>query len=147
MKIVIISDTHGDVSAIRRILINEPDGDIYLHAGDVLLPKEEVNPFAAVRGNCDFSALFPEHLMIKTPRGGLYLTHYPNSDPSFLLQLKEQGVRFFVHGHTHVMEDYTSFGVRNLCPGSISYPEDSNEGTYLCLIVSENEENVIFKKI
>ena len=35
MKIVVISDTHGDLSALRRVALIEYDADLYLHAGDV----------------------------------------------------------------------------------------------------------------
>jgi predicted phosphodiesterase len=35
MKIVVISDTHGDLSALRRVALIENDADLYLHAGDV----------------------------------------------------------------------------------------------------------------
>lgn len=147
MRIVIISDTHGDSSSIREVLLKEQNADIYLHAGDVCLYPSEINPFAAVRGNCDFiHKEYPASRIIETPLGKLMIRHHPFLHRSDFKELKEKGIKFFVHGHTHEKEEFECDGVISLCPGSTTFPRD-DEPSYLVLEIDQKGYKVIFKKL
>lgn len=148
MKIVIISDTHGDLSALRRVALIEKDADLWLHAGDVEAPSGDIWPFQAVKGNCDgaFSE-YPFRRIFETPFGKLQIEHYPLYSSAMVQALKIDGVRIFVHGHTHVREDETKDGVRIYCPGSLCLPEDNDVGTYLVLNVTDTIVDGVFKEI
>lgn len=148
MKIVVISDTHGDLSALRRVTLIENDADVYLHAGDVEASPGDISPFAAVRGNCDGG--FPEYPFryeCDTPFGKLHMEHYPIYGSAMYRALAMQGVRIFIHGHTHEREDDTVEGVRVYCPGSLTFPHDSENGTYLVLSVTDKIVDGVFKEI
>jgi len=148
MKIVIISDTHGDLLALRKVLLIEQTADLWLHAGDVGAAPSEIWPFQAVKGNCD--GMFPEFPFRKlypTPFGKLQIEHYPFYGAGAARSLWEDGVRIFVHGHTHVRENEMVGGVKTLCPGSLCFPEDNSIGTYLVLTVSETAVEVKFKEM
>jgi uncharacterized protein len=149
MKIVVVSDTHGDSDAIRRVLLQEQDADLYLHAGDVGLPRDLLGPFAAVRGNCDgaFASQYPFRYEAETPFGKLHMEHYPIEAEAMMRCLAMDGVRIFIHGHTHRMEEQIIGGIRVYCPGSISLPSDSETGTYLVLEVSEHFLDANFRKL
>jgi putative phosphoesterase len=146
MRIVIVSDTHGDLGALRRVRLIEKDADLWLHAGDVEAPEGEIWPFQAVKGNCDGMFEFPFRRVYGTPYGKLQIEHYPLYD-SAAASLFQDGVRIFVHGHTHVREETEVGGLKVFCPGSLALPEDSALGTYLVLEVSPQEVKPTFKKI
>jgi len=148
MKIVVISDTHGDLSALRRVALIENDADVYLHAGDVEASRGDISPFAAVKGNCDGAfPEFPFRYETETPFGKLHMEHYPIYSSAMIAALKQQGVRIFIHGHTHEREEELVDGVWVFCPGSLTFPHDSASGTYLVLNISEKEVKPIFKTI
>jgi putative phosphoesterase len=148
MKIVVISDTHGDLSALRRVALIENDADLYLHAGDVEAPSGDISPFAAVRGNCDGAfGEYPFRYEIDTPFGKLHMEHYPIYGSAMLEYLHREGVRIFIHGHTHEREEDCISNVRVYCPGSLAFPHDNDKGTYLVLEVSETIVDAHFKEI
>ncbi len=148
MKILVISDTHGDVYAINKVFLRESGVDLYLHAGDVVAPKRDINPFAAVRGNCEgyFRQEYDESYEYQTPYGKIHMEHIPLSDIR-IEALKLEGVRIFIHGHTHVREAIKNGDSYIFCPGSISHPRDNEVGTYLVLEITEKEVKYTFKEI
>ena len=75
MKIVIVSDSHGNREILEKIVLQNPSANIFLHAGDSGLCKLEISPYVSVKGNCDYESDFPDKLIIKTPYGNLYMTH------------------------------------------------------------------------
>ena len=148
MKIVVVSDTHGDLSALRRVALIENDADVYLHAGDVGAASGDISPFAAVKGNGD--GAFPEYPFryeTMTPFGKLHMEHYPIYSSAMRTLLKQDGVRIFIHGHTHEREEELIDGLWVYCPGSLVFPHDSDRGTYLVLNISEKEVKGTFKSI
>ena len=148
MRILVVSDTHGDNFALEQVALREPGINIYLHAGDVCAPKESISPFAAVRGNCDgyFREDYKPVYECKTPYGKLHMEHYPVRD-IYEASLETEGVKIFIHGHTHVREQRCEDGIYTFCPGSLSFPRDNDKGTYLILDITENEVKATFKEI
>lgn len=148
MKIVVASDSHGDSSALRRIFLAELDADLYLHAGDSLDTAASIYPFKGVRGNCDFG--FEDEYGAKfktsTPYGELLMQHYPLDDCDYH-SLERQGIRIFIHGHTHEKEDKTVGSLYVFCPGSTSCPEDGDKGSYLVLDISPANVAYLFKNV
>ena len=148
MKIVIISDTHGELSALRKVFLIEQTADLWLHAGDVGAAPSEIWPFQAVKGNCDgMFEDFPFRKVYLTPYGKLQIEHYPFYGINAAHSLWDDGIRLFVHGHTHVRENDLVGGVKVFCPGSLAFPEDNPVGTYLVLSVSETAADVKFKEV
>lgn len=148
MKIVVISDTHGDLSALRKVAMVEYDADCYLHAGDVEAAPGDIAPFVAVKGNCDGGfAEYPFRFEMDTPFGKLHMEHYPIYGSMMMRVLHEDGVRIFIHGHTHEREEEIVEGVRVYCPGSLVFPHDHPTGTYLVLKIDEKTVDGVFKEI
>jgi putative phosphoesterase len=148
MKIAVISDTHGDVSALQRVAMIENDADLYLHCGDVECPPGDISPFAAVHGNCD--GAYPEYPFryeIMTPFGKLHMEHYPIYGSMMFKLLKDEGVKIFLHGHTHEREEQIVEGIHVYNPGSLVFPHDSPVGTYLILNVTEKVVDAKWKTI
>ncbi len=148
MKIVVISDTHGDFYSIKKVAMIENGADVYLHAGDVeAFGNEDISPFCAVKGNCDYGfSHFRSEYTLNTNYGKLYMRHYPIFDETHLKELYDKGIRIFIHGHTHVKERKKYKDMYILCPGSLSKPRDGSP-SYMLIETSEKKVEIIFKSI
>ena len=62
MKILLVSDSHGDYESLDRLAKMYPNMDLYLHAGDSEQDEWSIKPFVSVRGNCDHYYVFPNYL-------------------------------------------------------------------------------------
>lgn len=152
MKIAILSDTHGSLTAFNRVLEIAGPCDLILHAGDILYhgprnplpegysPQElagAINalkvPFVAAAGNCD--APIDQALLsvpIQAPYALLYLENYKilvshGDDPSLeeLIQLaRKWNIKLLIAGHTHVKQLEKTEGLILLNPGSCALPKD-----------------------
>lgn len=140
MKIVIVSDSHGDANILRIVAKREEDAMHFVHAGDLEDTEESAWPFSVVLGNRDFLPLKRE-IVIHNPfgDGDMLIRHRPLSGKGELEGLKRRGIRYFVHGHTHEKEKREEEGIVILCPGSVSYPRD---GTASYLSISGDKGNV-----
>lgn len=119
IRIAVLSDTHDRLPASLPARLRGA-AEIW-HLGDVCLPgtlapleKLKV-PVHIVRGNCDWSATWPETLLLERGKLRFHLVHIPPwRVPS--------GLAAVLHGHTHVPRDETDpLGVRWLNPGCISH--------------------------
>jgi putative phosphoesterase len=148
MKIVVISDTHGDLSALNRVAMIENNADVYLHCGDSVVDPSSLSPFVSVKGNCDggFPDL-PFRYETMTPFGKLHMEHYPIYSSMMMKMMYQDGIRIFLHGHTHEREEEMLEGVHIYNPGSLVYPHDSDEGTYLILDIDEKGIKATFKTL
>lgn len=146
MKILLVSDSHGDDEALRRIANKHQDCDYYLHLGDSQSTPERIRPFISVRGNCDYySSEFQKFLILFSPFGKIYAEHIPFYQTN-IHQLKKEGFKLYFTGHTHTRKDEIIDGVRIINPGSISYPRNSDAG-YAIIDISENEVKVKFYQL
>ena len=119
MRIAVISDTHDRLpeSLPERLRGAE---EIW-HLGDVSLPAtlaplEAMGvPLQVVRGNCDWSAQWPESLELEREGHRFFLVHIPP-------WRVPKGLAAVLHGHTHVPRDETDpRGVRWLNPVCIAH--------------------------
>ncbi|MGI5898595.1 MAG: metallophosphoesterase family protein [Christensenellales bacterium] len=130
MKIMVLSDTHGNRNAVLNIIKNideqRPDALVHLGdgAGDVnAIEKGAGMPVYAVSGNCDTFTAFPELL---TPSfGGIkfMLCHghryRVKSGLGILERAAEQlGCKAVLFGHTHVPVIQQRENVLLLNPGA-----------------------------
>lgn len=116
MKCIVISDSHGETLALRRILNMHPDCEVVFFLGDGLSDLEPyINnrniAFLAVRGNCDRSFVLGDNSVKKTDsiniegrrvvftHGDLYGVKY-GLDGIVKLAL-EASADVVLFGHTH----------------------------------------------
>ncbi len=148
MKIVFVSDTHGDLSLIKQVALKEYNADVFLHLGDVEAYPEEISPFVAIKGNCDSSLYhYPLERDITLPSGKTLLMRHIPLMREDTVEIVRKGFSYFVHGHTHRREDEIREGVHFLCPGSLSKPRDGFYGSYLTMECDERGEKITFKTI
>ena len=138
MKILLVSDSHGDYQALDQLAAKYPNMDLYLHAGDSEQDEFSIKPFISVRGNCDHYYDFPNYLVIPSPIGNIYVQHTPYVSKSVI---NEHNAKIVIHGHTHVRRNETKNGILFINPGAISYARDKFNGSYAIIeIDSKNVE-------
>ena len=135
MRILVVSDTHGNLMNLRKAVLAQPTAEIIVHLGD---GEEEVwsvkksfpeKTFYQVKGNCDWASALPVEstILLDTPLGRvkIFYTHgHLYGVKSGLYQLvcsaREQKATVVLFGHTHQpLCDYED-GLYLLNPGSLT---------------------------
>lgn len=144
MRILLISDSHGNNEAIDKLLKLYPKMDLYLHAGDLEADEQSIRPFDCVKGNCDHFSRLPERRIIHTPFGALLMTHLPYLPVDIA---KEYNIKIFIYGHTHRRKFELVNGIYYINPGAISFPRDGFELSYAILNITADKVEVEFKSL
>ncbi len=149
IKLLIVSDSHGNVSTLNSLKNIMFESDFVIHLGDYLT---DMNMFAdelkdkliRVKGNCDVS--FGDSEIIKDIGGKKFLiTHghryrVKNDLTNLSFRANEAQADVVLYGHTHVPSIERNGNLFFINPGSLY----NFERTY-CYAIIEN--NKIFPKI
>lgn len=156
MKIGVISDTHGVVSAWLGAMKQFEGADLIIHAGDVLyhpprmlnppgyelpelarLMNECAIPIVVVRGNCD-SEVYEELLqtpvqnpyaLVQINQTRIVVSHGHLFDRDGMIRLGKQfKADIFISGHTHIPVIDDVGGLILLNPGSAAFPKYERNG-------------------
>lgn len=141
MKILLVSDSHGNDQVLKDLFRQYPKMDLYLHAGDSSLDASDIWPFLSVRGNCDYFP-FDEKYRVYTPIGYLLMKHKPSFTPT---EVKDN--KILIHGHTHIAYLREESGHIIICPGSTNLPRDNSDGSYTILDLKEEKSTIIIYDI
>ena len=141
MKILLVSDTHGNNVTLDALVKKYPNMDLYLHCGDSESDEYSIYPFRSVKGNCDYFGDFNDYLIIPTPFGNMFVQHKPNPNPTLL---KENGIRIFCYGHTHRRQFENHLGIIVINPGAISFARDKYDYSYAILNIEPDKVDVQF---
>lgn len=143
MKIVVVSDTHGNMSFIDKITKMHKDADLFLHAGDSCLDADSLLPFISVAGNCDeYISVFSRIFDVENHR--IYLMHGSGAyhTPEELVRIcKGNMCDIIIYGHSHIPFYEYYDGVYMLNPGSPIYPRGGHP-TYAVMEISGDKLNV-----
>lgn len=152
MKILIISDIHGDAKALQDALNTPLEYDMLLLLGDHMYhgPRNPIvegynpakvaeilnannKPKIAVRGNCDSEVdqmllehkMMQDYALITLNDKFVYLTHghLEGHEP-------KENIDIFLSGHTHLPSIETKGKTIISNPGSISLPKGGHPATY-----------------
>lgn len=130
MRILVVSDTHGDVWSFSNLIRKYKDAEIIVHCGDGADEVEAVKfmfpdrMFISVRGNGDFCTPSPNIETITLEGKKLFVTHGHLYNVKYdLLKLtlaaKEAGADLVLFGHTHIPTNIYEDGLYLLNPGSL----------------------------
>lgn len=141
MKIVVMSDSHGNRKRIDEILKRNPDAFAFLHAGDLDDDCKNYPDLYLVKGNNDYYFNLPEEVSLRFAGVGIYMTHsnhlYYERIKRLVERAKELNCQIAVYGHTHCVDDQTIDGIRVLNPGSLYYNRDRKPIGYYEIIINE----------
>lgn len=145
MKIVVLSDTHGNYpDALRAVeMIETPD--VIIHLGDFCddaLPLQVALSRTVIRvsGNCDFGARIPRELLIRFGNIPFLLCHGDaHGVKGGLKRLEDHanriGAKVVLFGHTHAPLVRNHDGMLFVNPGTI---QKSNQSLTFALVTVED---------
>lgn len=126
MKIVVASDSHGNVDAIEHIFQNEKF-DYFIFCGD------GVDDFSSfyfdarlnlIAGNCDWFCRYPSEQTIILNNRKIFVTHghkyyVKNSIEKLVKEAKNIGAEIVLYGHTHRQKFENIDGIFFVNPGTL----------------------------
>ena len=136
MRILVTSDTHGDVMSLRRAILAQPQAEVVIHLGDgegdVSLLKSTFpeRMFLQVQGNCDWGSALPKQGEFEIQGVKLFYTHghaywVKSEDERLLSAARERGAQVVLYGHTHTAREEYQDGLYIMNPGRLSGWEPS----------------------
>ena len=148
MKILIVSDTHGNLVPLKEVLRKETNLDMFIHCGDLGVEMKEVVamldcPYHMVAGNNDFFSDLPRQDMFSIGSNSVLLTHghmhgVSLSFDRLYYMAVQNGIDIVMFGHTHAPHIECANGVWLINPGSISQPRTSDrKHTYIIMEVDD----------
>ncbi|MCR5479756.1 MAG: YfcE family phosphodiesterase [Ruminococcus sp.] len=134
MRVVVFSDTHGNIAAADKIVSDNISCDHFIFLGDgiseveILRSKYPDKSFFFVAGNCDKCSA-PTSMVIELFNTRILLTHGhlydANNGTDKLIKLaKKEKAAYVLFGHTHKRYNKEEHGIYLLNPGSVSLPKD-----------------------
>lgn len=131
MKILVVSDTHGDFNSLLRAVKAQPDAEVIVHCGDgdeqVQLLKDTYKDkmIVGVRGNCDWNSFLPSKETLKICGKKIFITHGHLYNAKMGLYkvvcaAREEGADILLYGHTHIAMNTYEDGLYVMNPGSCS---------------------------
>ena len=136
MRILVVSDSHGDVFGLRCAIEAQPTASVLIHLGDGERDMDAVSGAAGnikvirVKGNADYSTDIPYNCVEIIEGKRIYCTHgqwekVKYGDYELICAAKDAGADLVLFGHTHTpAKDYID-GIYLFNPGSI---RDGNYG-------------------
>lgn len=151
MRIGIMSDTHGSLDAVARVVSLAGPVEMWLHAGDCIADAEHLAiisgvPVHMVAGNCDWPNItVPEELIVEAAGHRILLTHGHNYgvryDTEILSEAAEaQGADIAVYGHTHVADVSPGDEIYVLNPGSAARPRDELRPSFMTVVLEPGKK-------
>lgn len=147
MKLIVLSDSHGDTTTVEEIISQQADA--VFHCGDSELPAD--HPMLAnlhiVRGNCDRDTRMPAIVTVQAGNDKILVVHgHEHGVKNSLLALSyaaaEQQATIVLFGHSHLYGAEMINGVLFVNPGSTTQPRGFREATY-AVIETSNEEYLV----
>ena len=155
MRIIVMSDTHGDYRALDKIVSSHiHTADLFIHLGDgrreidsILIKYPEIeNRFLYVAGNCDFTSSGSPYICMCVDGHKLIAVHGHKQGVKYSLDsLKaaalENNCDIALYGHTHCRFMSYDDGLYIMNPGSASCPRDFKSPSYG--LIDANEKGVV----
>lgn len=155
MKILVISDTHGDINKAEEIIKKSNGIDLIIHLGDYFRDAQKLSsmfpyiPIEYIYGNSDFMIEdVPAEKLLEYEGKKIFITHGHRYSVKWdydklYKKAEEMGVDILLFGHTHVayMAEKGNYIIMN--PGSISDPRDESNESYA--IIEINDKKILSK--
>ncbi len=137
MRILVVSDTHGDAFSLRQAILKQPTADVVVHVGDGADEAQEMKEsfpekmFLMVRGNCDWGSTLPNDEVTRLAGKDIFYTHgYTHNVKYGLYEVvsaaRDNKADILLFGHTHnALTEYDN-GLYIMNPGSLH----GSQGSY-----------------
>ena len=148
-KLLIVSDTHGNIAALESLRPLVAENDYIIHLGDGATDMREIRreypeKVYQCSGNCDFISVFPEYGILEIEGLRIFYCHGHRfgvkSDLSRLAQeTKSLDCDIALYGHTHKALISEIDGVTLINPGALR--RKISEGGAYCYLVVHNRKS------
>lgn len=142
MRLLIISDTHGDISKVCKVVNDIKDLiDGIIHLGDIVEDADKLRklyskiPVYNICGNCDYGTNVPpmnildfEGKKIFITHGHLFSVYYDTT--KLVYKAMELGADVALFGHTHIPYLEQIHNVYAMNPGSLTQPRGGSKPSY-----------------
>lgn len=158
MKILVISDTHGKIDEVLKIIKKMEKLQLIIHLGDYVedgegIERETGIKVELVRGNGDFlNKNYEEDRVLKVEGKRIFLTHghiyrVKYGVTNLLYKAEELNADIVLFGHTHVPMIMEDSGILVMNPGSISFPRGYHNSKTYGIIDIQDEITMAIEKI
>jgi putative phosphoesterase len=143
MRIIVISDTHGNKNAIDSVFLRNSDADLFIHLGDgerdidafLLENPSYASRVIHVAGNCDFNSLSNDFEIIPANGHKILASHghiyaVKNSLEIIKNTAKRLNCDIVLYGHTHVRYNKFEDDLYIMNPGSAGNPHDGKKPSF-----------------
>lgn len=137
VKLLVMSDTHGDAEVIKRVRDAHLDVDAIIHCGDSELPFDHpyLEGAKRVRGNCDHDSRYPEEELFNVEGLKIFVAHghllnVKSTTMNLLYRAKEVEADAAFFGHSHVLGTELVDNILFVNPGSLLKPRGIDEKSY-----------------
>ncbi|MBR4626184.1 MAG: metallophosphoesterase [Ruminococcus sp.] len=150
MRIIVISDSHGNFQNLEKVIMKNTDAQWIFHLGDGELELDRfviAHPILApkiihVAGNCDYDSLSPEIFTLPAIEHKIFAAHgHKYGVAGSLDRIKkaalENGCDIILYGHTHERFMTYEDGLWIMNPGSIAIPRDGQNPSFGNIDISE----------
>lgn len=153
-KVLVLSDSHGDVEAMARAVEQEKP-DLILHLGDLCRDYDELQrrlpvtqAMQNVCGNCDGFTEVPDQRVLLVEGKRILMMHGHRYEVKLgysraMWAAREAEAEILLCGHTHIALDRELMGLHILNPGSCR----GSRGTYGIIELGEGEPLFRIEKI
>lgn len=158
IKILVISDTHGDTSLAEKVLEKHQDVDMVIHLGDYFRDADRLHElypkihFEYVYGNSDFMiGDVPMEKILEIEGQRILLTHGHRYSVKWGVdrlhtKANSENIQLLLFGHTHIAQLVHGPGYIILNPGSISDPRGEDDESYAIVVIDHAKINVELMK-
>lgn len=150
MKLLIISDTHGNnINVIKVIKTIGSKINSIIHLGDYdedikIISNEVPNiPIHCVAGNCDFNSLTPKEQILTFNGTKILISHGHKYNVKWgydkiFYTAQEREVQAILFGHTHIATIEYRKSILLMNPGSISEPRNTAIPSYGIIDITDS---------
>ena len=158
MRLLVMSDSHGDAEGLERVFeLHRDDCDAFIHLGDGLEEASRLaarypdKRFVTLRGNCDYRASGDTEALLELGGAKLFCTHGHKYGVKYdygtlCAEARRLGASAALFGHTHQPFCERRGGLWLMNPGSLSLwnrgalcfglVEISEKGELYCVVTS-----------
>lgn len=151
MKIIVISDTHGDIEKAEKVIKISKGIDLVIHLGDYFRDAQRLSdmfpeiPFEYIYGNSDFMiGDVPAEKSLECCGKKIFITHGHRYSVKWdydklSRKAEELNVDLLLFGHTHVADLVENGKFYLVNPGSISDPRDDSNESYAIIEIEDGK--------
>ena len=154
MKILVVSDTHGDSKNLYKVIMSQLKADVIIHLGDGAKDIDKIKnllnnkTILQVCGNCDIGSTLPETLEENISGKKIFATHgnlfkVKKDLTQLITTALKKGANIVLFGHTHkpINTEQDTFHIIN--PGSLY----GKNGTYGIIDIENDRVVTVIKKV